>query len=60
MQPQYRPWPARPADAVAYKDRETMGVLVSAVSLSLTLALTDYLIGKARERRAEKRRSTDH
>jgi hypothetical protein len=35
------------------------GVLLTAVSLSLTLALTDYLIGKALERRAAKRRSPD-
>ena len=59
MLPQYRPWPARPADAVDYEDWETVGVLVTAVSLSLTLALTDYLIGKALERRAAKRRSPD-
>ena len=59
MLPQYRPWPTRPADAVDYEDWETVGVLVTAVSLSLTLALTDYLIGKALERRAAKRRSPD-
>ncbi len=57
--PQYRPWPARPPDAVAYQDWETAGVLITAVSLSLSLALTDYLIGKAHERRAAKRRSPD-
>ena len=57
--PQYAPWPARRPDAVPYEDKETAGVLVAAVSLSLTLALTDYLIGKALERRAAKRRSTD-
>ena len=57
--PQYRPWPARPPDAVAYQDWETAGVLITAVSLSLSLALTDYLIGKALERRAAKRRSPD-
>lgn len=58
-QSQYSPWPARPPDAVAYQDWETVGVLVTAVSLSLTLALTDYLIGRAREHRAAKRRSPD-
>jgi hypothetical protein len=57
--PQYRPWPARPPDAVDYEDWETAGVLVSAVSVSLALALTDFLIGKALERRAAKRRSPD-
>jgi len=57
--PQYRPWPARPPDAVAYQGWETAGVLITAVSLSLSLALTDYLIGKALERRAAKRRSPD-
>ncbi len=56
-QPQYRPWPARPPDAVVYQDWETAGVLITAVSLSLTLALTDFLIGKASERRAAKHRS---
>jgi hypothetical protein len=55
--PQYRPWPLRSADAAAYENRETVGVLVSAVSLSLALALTDYLIGKALEHRAAKRRN---
>ena len=59
MLPQYRPWPARPPDAVVYQDWETTGVLVTAVSLSLAMALTDYLIGKALERRAAKRRSSD-
>jgi hypothetical protein len=57
--PQYRPWPARPPDAVAYQDWETAGVLISAVSLSLSLALTDYLVGKIRERRTAKHRSPD-
>jgi hypothetical protein len=57
--PQYRPWPARPPDAAQYEHWETAGVLVSAVSLSLTLALTDYLIGKALEHRAAKRRSSN-
>jgi hypothetical protein len=59
MLPQYRPWPARPPDAVDYQDWETAGVLVTAVSLSLVMALTDHLIGKALERRAAKRRSPD-
>jgi hypothetical protein len=57
--PQYRPWPVRPPDAVDYEDWETAGVLVSAVSVSLALALSDYLIGKVLERRAAKRRSSD-
>jgi len=57
--PEYRPWPARPPNAAPYEDWETAGVLVSAVSLSLSLALTDFLIGKALERRAAKRRSPD-
>ena len=59
MLPQYRPWPARPPDAVDYQDWETAGVLVTAVSLSLVMALTDHLIGRAHERRAAKRRSSD-
>jgi hypothetical protein len=59
MQSQYRPWPARPPDAEPYQDWETAGVLVTAVSLSLAMALTDYLIGKALERRAAKHRSPD-
>lgn len=57
--PEYAPWPVRRPDAVPYTEWETVGVLVTAVSLSLTLALTDYLIGKALERRAAKRRSPD-
>jgi hypothetical protein len=55
----YAPWPFRSANAVAYQDWETTAVLVTAVSLSLTMALTDYLIGKALERRAAKHRSPD-
>ena len=58
-QPQYAPWPARPPNAVPYQEWETAGVLATAVSLSLAMALTDYLIGKALERRAAKRRSPD-
>ena len=59
MLPVYAPWPARRPDAVPYDEWETYGVLLTAVSLSLTLAITDYLIGKALERRAAKRRSPD-
>ena len=58
-QAQYAPWPLRSADAVPYQDGETAGVLVAAVSVSLVMAVTDYLIGKAIERRAAKRRSHD-
>jgi hypothetical protein len=53
-QPQYAPWPARRPDAVAYRDWETAGVLVTAVSLSLSIAVMDFLIGKIRGRRAAK------
>ena len=56
---QYAPWPFRRPDAVAYESYETTGVLVAAVSVSLVLAVVDYMIGKAIERRAAKRRSPD-
>jgi len=55
---QYAPWPFRRPDAVAYSTSETAGVLLTAVSVSLLVAVADYVIGKAIERRAAKRRSS--
>ena len=49
----YAPWPLRSATAAEYEKGESIGVLVAAVSLSALLAVADYAIGRARERRAE-------
>jgi hypothetical protein len=56
---QYAPWPFRQADAASYSTAETVGVLVAAVSVSLLVAVADYFIGKAIERRAAERRNAN-
>lgn len=39
----------------AYTENETIGVLVGAASVSILVAAADFLIGRARARRAERR-----
>jgi hypothetical protein len=39
-------------DKVDYSTREHIGVLITACSISISIALTDYIIGKVREKRA--------
>ncbi len=55
----YAPWPFRRPDAVSYEDKENIGVLLSAISVSLVFAIADYAIGRALERRAARRSSSD-
>jgi len=49
LQSAYRPWPFRTYDAVPYNGAENIGIIVSAVSLSIAVAVADYLIGKLTE-----------
>jgi len=49
--PQYAPL-GNP-NQVPYTESETIGVLLGAASLSILVATADYLIGRARARRAE-------
>lgn len=50
--PAYSPWPFRRPGAAPYTRQESIGVFVSALGVSLLIAVTDYLIGRIRERRA--------
>lgn len=55
LESSYRPWPFRTYDAVPYNSAENIGIIVSAVSLSLVIAAADYLIGKLIENRNKPR-----
>ncbi len=52
---EYAPWPFRPPNAEPYSKEETIGVLVTAVSISLALAVADYLVGRIVAKRAARR-----
>jgi hypothetical protein len=54
MDPSFSPWPLRPGSAQVYTDDEKKKVLVTAVSLSLLIAVTDYVIGRIHERAAHR------
>lgn len=54
MDPSYSPWPLRPGSAQFYTPDEKKWVAVSAVSLSLVIAATDFIIGRIRERNRER------
>ncbi len=45
MSPAYSPWPFRGYNAVPYTNGEKLGILVSSLSLSFILAVSDYLLG---------------
>jgi hypothetical protein len=47
----YTPWPFRRYGGKPYTATETKWLLVSALSLSLSAALVDFMIGRIRERR---------
>jgi hypothetical protein len=47
--PEYRPWPFQ-TQSVPYTQQQSVGVLISALSLSFILALSDFIIGKIREK----------
>ncbi|NOY09394.1 MAG: hypothetical protein GXP33_11200 [Spirochaetes bacterium] len=46
LDPSYRPWPFRTYDAVPYNSMEKVGIVLSALSVSFVVAVTDYLIGR--------------
>lgn len=50
LDPYYAPWPFRPGSAQVYTTQEKVGIVVSALSLSLLIAAADYLIGRINER----------
>ena len=48
----YAPWPFRPPNAAGYDTNENIGIIVSAVSVSLLIAVIDYMIGRRGEKRS--------
>jgi hypothetical protein len=49
----YAPWPFRPPDAVPYEPAQRKGVLLSALSASLLIAVADYVIARVKQKRLE-------
>ena len=49
----YAPWPFRPPDAAGYSSSENLGILLGALSVSLLVAVADYIVGRVREQRSE-------
>ncbi|MBA7608754.1 hypothetical protein ES703_15936 [subsurface metagenome] len=58
--PEYAPWPFRRPGGEPYTDEEKIGVLVSALSISFLVALSDFIIGKIIERRDSNRPDQHH
>ena len=50
----YAFWPYRSPDPAPYSSREVTGIIITALSASLLIAVTDYFIGRAREKRPER------
>ena len=50
----YTPWPFRPPDAAPYEPQQIAGILVTALSASLLIAVADYIIGREKEKRSER------
>lgn len=50
----YAFWPYRSPDPAPYSSREVTGIIVTALSASLLIAITDYIIGRARQKRPER------
>lgn len=50
----YAFWPYRSPDPAPYSSREVTGIIVTALSASLLIAVTDYIIGRAREKQPER------
>jgi hypothetical protein len=55
QQLEYAPWPFRPPNALPYSDEDKRNVLLIAVSVSLALAIADYVIGRVIAKRAARR-----
>ena len=49
--PEYQPWPFR-TQGVGYSREEALGVLFSALTVSLILSIADLIIGKIRNAKA--------
>ena len=49
----YTFWPYRSADPAPYSSAEITGILVTALSASLLIAVADYFIGRAKQKRPE-------
>ncbi len=47
-------WPYRSSEPAPYSSGEKMGILVTALSASLVIAVADYIIGTAKEKRSER------
>lgn len=51
--PEYAPWPFRPPNAVPYEPEQTLGVFLTAISVSALIAAADFVIGRVQEKRRE-------
>lgn len=60
LKSEYAPWPFRRPGSEPYTTAETVGVLVSALSISFLIALSDFIIGKIIERRDSNRPDQHH
>jgi hypothetical protein len=49
----YAFWPYRSPDPAPYSSGEIAGVIVTALSASLIIALADYIVGKVKQKRSE-------
>ena len=50
----YAFWPYRSPDPAPYSSREVTGIIVTALSASLLIAVTDYIIGRARQKQPDR------
>ena len=50
----YTFWPYRYADPAPYSSGEIAGILVTALSASLLIAVADYIVGRAKQKRLER------
>ena len=50
----YTFWPYRSADPAPYSTAEITGILVTALSASLLIAVADYIVGRAKQKRPER------
>ena len=50
----YAFWPYRSPDPAPYSSREVTGIIVTALSVSLLIAVTDYIIGRARQKQPDR------
>ena len=50
----YTPWPIRSPEAAPYSSGQITGILVSAISTSVLIAVADYLIGRRKEKQPER------